>query len=106
MRLSVNLSSLTIEQVVNKLQRSHLELIGLLTDALRFAGAPQRSLTTLEGLRTDAMRKDAEWFLEPRNFKQATDAALLAQQKCYESLPLAETWGGGADAGSVGRLLR
>ena len=36
--------------------------------------------------------RDAEWFLEPRNFKSATDSALLAQQACYDALPLAETW--------------
>ena len=47
-RLSVNLTALTIEQVVSKLQRSHLQLCDLIMDDVRLAGAPMRSVQQLE----------------------------------------------------------
>ena len=39
MRMSVNVDT-TIEQVVAKMQRSHLQLLDLVIDDLSYAGAP------------------------------------------------------------------
>ena len=39
-RLTVNLTALTIEQVVSKMRRSHLDMVDLMTQDLRYAGAP------------------------------------------------------------------
>jgi hypothetical protein len=43
MRPSVNLSSMTIEAGIAKMQSSHVQLLDLLTDELRFIGVPRTS---------------------------------------------------------------
>ena len=44
----LNLQAMTIEQVVGKMQASHLQLISMLADEFRFGGAPERALAPLE----------------------------------------------------------
>ena len=53
-RPSVNLRSMTIEKVIAKMQASHLQLLDLLTDGLRFAGVPPEALQPLTSLKARA----------------------------------------------------
>ena len=66
-RLSTNLNALTIDEVVAKMQRSHVQLVELLIADLRHAGCPTRTLVTLEGRRDEATRR-----LEKGQASQAT----------------------------------
>ena len=47
-RPSVNQGALTLGEVVAKMQRSHLQLVELLSADLRFSGAPPRALAPPE----------------------------------------------------------
>ena len=47
LRLSCNLHDLTLEEVVSKMQRSHVALVEGMLDDLRYAGAPQSVTRTL-----------------------------------------------------------
>ena len=57
-RLSVNLTNHTIDEVLSKLQRSHLQLLDLALDDLRFANAPSAALWRLEVARSEAVARD------------------------------------------------
>lgn len=71
-RLSVNLTALTIEQVVAKMQRSQVQLLNTMIDDLRFGGAPQPALAPLDALRSELSKRDASFFNEADNFLAAT----------------------------------
>ena len=60
-RLSVNLTNRSIDEVLSKLQRSHLQLLDLALDDLRFANAPSAALWRLEVARAEAVSKDRLW---------------------------------------------
>ena len=59
LRLNCNRSDLTIEQVIGKMKRSHLDLIDLMCEDLRYSGAPQRALLSLTGLRQESVAREA-----------------------------------------------
>ena len=85
-RPSVNLKSLPIEPVIAKMQHSHLQLLELLTDGLRFAGVPARAMQPLTSLRPLAMQRDPSWFNQTSNYEKATDLALTKQAAVFEYL--------------------
>ena len=85
-RPSVNLSSLTIEKVIAKMQTSHVQLLDLLTDGLRFVGVPPKALQPLSSLRQRATQRDAAWYNATNNYRDATNHALDAQTKCFRDL--------------------
>ena len=86
MRPSSNLQAKTIEQVVAKMQGSHLQLLDLLTSDLRFAGVPADVLVPLSTLEVKANRRDPEWFNSTRNYEDATKEAFDQQMVVFKSL--------------------
>ena len=54
------MQSLTIEQVVAKMQKSHTQLLHLLTDNLRFASVPSKALEPLVTLKMEAQHREPE----------------------------------------------
>jgi hypothetical protein len=86
--LSVNMVSLTIEQVVGKMQGSHQQLVHLLHDEIAYAGAPGRALVPLKGLIEESERADPTWFNDPENFHTATREALAMQRKAHPPAPV------------------
>lgn len=85
-RLSVNLQAKTIEAVVSKMQRSHVQLLELLTGDLQFAGVPKEALMPLTSLRGLAEAREAEWFNSTRNYRECTEVALETQLEVFHSL--------------------
>jgi len=85
-RPSVNLHSLTIEKVVAKMKRSHVQLLDLLTEGLRFAGVPTLALQPLTNLQAKADSLDATWFNSTGNYRDMTTKALDMQSKVFTSL--------------------
>ena len=71
-RLSVNLSALTIEETVAKMQRSQVQLLGNMVDELAFAGAPKPALAPIAALRSELSKRDPSYFNDAENFKEAT----------------------------------
>ena len=92
-RISINLNNLTIEQVVSKMQTSHIQLITMLADEFRFSGAPAKALSPLDSLKMDAQREQPSWFNVPQNFQQATTDALAAQERVVKLLCERKAWG-------------
>eukprot|EP00967_Tisochrysis_lutea_P106449 scaffold163249_cov49-Tisochrysis_lutea.AAC.1 len=85
-RLSVNLQALTIEQVISKMQRSHLQLIDLLQDNLRFAGVPTNVLAPLQQLRLKASHANPIDFNVASKYRDSTNKALDSQDSIFEAL--------------------
>jgi ankyrin repeat protein len=90
-RPSVNLNSLTIEPVVAKMQRSHLQLLDMLSDGLRFAGVPARAMQSLTALKSSAEQREPAWFNFTTNYLNATEQALNEQAKVFRSLALPDS---------------
>ena len=92
-RLSVNRSAETLEVVVSKMQRSHLQLIKVIRDDIKFTGAPQSALTELTRLEELAKVTDPSIFNNPDEYSVSTKRALEAQTNTIQTLALQETWG-------------
>ena len=92
MRLSINLTSRTIEQVIGKMQQSHLDLIQLLLDDLRYAGAPLGVLGRMESLQARRANQEPTWFNDASNLNDATKHALAVMGEIFGELASAATW--------------
>ena len=69
-RLSVNLTTLTVSEILSKMMRSHLQLVLILGD-LRHAGVPERALIALENQKSSAELVGPSWFIAPVSGRQA-----------------------------------
>jgi hypothetical protein len=85
-RPSVNLHSLTIEKVIAKMKTSHLQLLDLLTEGLRFAGVPGPALQPLTNLKVTAEGRDPEYYNSTGNYRDVTNTAIDTQTAVFESL--------------------
>ena len=85
-RPSVNLHSLTIEKVIAKMKTSHLQLLDLLTEGLRFAGVPGPALQPLTNLKVTAEGRDPEYYNSTGNYRDVTISALDTQTLVFKSL--------------------
>jgi hypothetical protein len=75
-RLSVNLTNRTIEEVVAKMQSSALGLIELMRDDFLHHGAPSRSLEPLESFYQLTDNQDPDWYNRSENYQSAVKEAL------------------------------
>ena len=94
LRLNCNHSTLTIEQVIGKMKRSHIDLIDLMIDDLTYSGAPQRALLSLTSLKAESSSREASEFNIAKNYSSATARALAAQKDCLNSLGDRSSWDG------------
>ena len=92
-RLSINQTNLTLEQVAAKMQKSHLDLLRLLIDDLKHAGAPDHTVDMLRSLENEQSKTEPDWFNSADNFGAATRRALDKQQEVYETIGKPSTWG-------------
>ena len=74
------------------MRSSHIGLLEMLTNELCFAGAPERALTPLIGLRIRALRRPAYWFNSAEYFQRVTNEALDAHKEVFELLRDAKLW--------------
>ena len=65
---------------------SHLELLTLMLDDLKYSGAPKKALVPLSALYSEAFERIPEDFNELKNFASYTMKALEAQRSILESL--------------------
>ena len=101
-RICTNPRAVTIEQIVSKLQRSHVTLLDLLLDDLRACDVPERTLLSLDGLREDAAQLEPSWFLGSSNLQAAFTAAMDARQKVRRRAQCRSCGGGwAAPAGAL-----
>jgi serine/threonine-protein phosphatase 6 regulatory ankyrin repeat subunit B len=68
-RLSVNLNALTLEQVINKLKRSQLDLIKVIRDDLARRDDRGAALARLDSLRAQLRAREGSWFNDAANYK-------------------------------------
>ena len=87
-RPSVNLNSKTIEPVIAKMQGSHLQLLDLLTDELRFAGVPYVAMKPLDDLKPFMEERDPQWFNSAANYLNATERALRCKHQVCSAILL------------------
>ena len=79
-RLNVNMMSQTIEEVIAKMQRSHLQMLDTMI-ARQMLDLTEQEVGPLHSLRDKAMAVDATWFNNPENFEAATNFAMDAQRQ-------------------------
>ena len=91
-RLSINQMHQSIEQVTAKMQHSHLELLKLLLDDLKFAGAPEKAYSKLASLYDEQQKAEPGWFNSAQNFADATQRALDVQQEVLITLCRPGSW--------------
>ena len=70
-RLSVNLTTLTVSEILSKMMRSRLQLVDLILGDLRHAGVPERALIALENQKSSAELVGPSWFIAPVSGRQA-----------------------------------
>ena len=85
-RPSVNLTSIPIEEVIAKMQRTHIKLIDLHETDLRYAGVPPRAIQPLASLKLYAESREPSWFNSTTNFEQATSEALTCASSVFKYL--------------------
>eukprot|EP00966_Prymnesium_polylepis_P088958 2058603-Prymnesium_polylepis.1 len=86
----------TLEQIISKMQTSHLALLDTMMDNLRL-GVPELPPSVLEPLelakkKAEAQGKERTFFNKPQNYMQATQAALNANDACYAALATDAVW--------------
>ncbi len=86
LRLSCNLHDLTLQEVISKMQRSHLGLVDLMSDELRIANAPPAAREALGALRASAALRDSAWFNTAENFQRVTALVLDTARSTLRSL--------------------
>ena len=79
-RLNVNLMAHTIEQVISKMQRSHIQMLDTMIDRQR-QDLTEEEVGPLLSLMDKAEEKAGDWFNSPEKFELATNAAMMAQRK-------------------------
>ena len=96
-RLSVNLTSITVEQVVAKMQRSHQTLLSLLSNSFKAELPPDSpaldALTPLLHLEDRAANIDPHQFNNIDFYDSSTRLALEAQGEVLLRLSHAGAWG-------------
>ena len=100
--VDINQGALTLGEVIAKMQRSHLQLVELLSADLKFSGAPPRALVALEAARSHAAKREPEHFLVPTHYRTATELAFTAQGEAFTALGTPDVWVGDEAAGHGG----
>ena len=79
-RLSVNLKALTLEQVVNKLKRSQLDLIKVIRADLVLKGDEKlAAVRQLDALRRRLQARDGGWFADPKHYQESVKQVFHAR---------------------------
>lgn len=78
-RLSVNLKALTLEQVVNKLKRSQLDLIKVIRSDLVLKGKKLAAVAQLDALRRRLQARDGVWFTDAKHYQESVKQVFEAR---------------------------
>jgi len=91
-RLSVNLTTPTIEQVMAKMQSANLQLLDNIRSNVLQAKPPERVLLAIDGLMGTQRAIDPAHFNDASNFQNATKAALAEQREAFKVLSDPQLW--------------
>jgi hypothetical protein len=86
LRPTTNQKAATIDQVVSRLQNSHVQFVDLLMEEFTRADAPSGALMPLKTLKSSALKREPKWFNEAENYREATDKALSAKEEVFTLL--------------------
>ena len=86
LRPTTNQKAATIDQVVSRLQNSHVQFVDLLMEQFTRADAPSEALKPLKTLKSSALKREPKWFNEAENYREATDKALSAKEEVFTQL--------------------
>jgi hypothetical protein len=101
LRLNINLNALTLEQVIGKMKRAHLDFGRLVENGFVHNGVPKTALAPLHRQRVDADARLPVDYNDVAHFLQAMDAVFAARAAVFAGLRLPETWAGCATATAV-----
>ena len=91
-RPTVNQGSKTIDDVVAKLQQSHVQFLTLLSSDFERSGFPEEALKPLQALKSSASIRQAAWFNSTVNYDEANKQALIAKRDVLRMLKSKKTW--------------
>ena len=86
LRPTTNQKAATIDDVVSRLQNSHVQFVDLLMEQFTRADAPSEALMPLKTLKSSALKREPKWFNEAENYLDATDKALSAKEEVFTLL--------------------
>ena len=86
LRPTTNQKAATIDQVVSRLQNSHVQFVDLLMEQFTRADSPSEALKPLKTLKSSALKREPKWFNEAENYREATDKALSAKEEVFNQL--------------------
>jgi len=89
-RPTLTLEPRTTEETSAKMKRTHLGIIEMLTNELKFSGVPRSKLAALEYRKTAMQLREAEWFNTQQNFQQANEEALSMQRDILRDLAMTD----------------
>ena len=92
LRLSCNMKDETLDEVIGKMQKSHISLLDGMTNSLRHSNVPAAILKPLHNVRRQAFIRGRDFFNVSDLYNEATKDALLASEDCLKRLALDETW--------------
>jgi hypothetical protein len=99
---SVNLRALTLEQVINKMQQSHLALVQLFLDVFAHNRVPEDARAPLLQLKQRQEARDGAWFIDSKNFEAATAEVFAARDAVFDALSSRlDTWSGAVHAATM-----
>jgi hypothetical protein len=85
LRMSTNLHDLTIEEVLSKMQKTHLGLVNIIKADLRREGFPAKAWSDLNAHENNCSElREPIWFNTAANFLTATKEALQCKLRAYE----------------------
>ena len=91
-RPTVNQGSKTIDDIVAKLQQSHVQFLTLLSSDFKRSGFPEEALKPLQALKSSASIRQAAWFNSTVNYDEANKQALIAKRDALRMLKAKKTW--------------
>jgi hypothetical protein len=101
-RLSVNLKAQTLEQVVTKMKRAHLDLVQLFLHDLKRCSVPDRFCQPLLTHKAQQDERDGSWYSDATNFQRATAEAFAAHDAVFDRLrEHDERWAGAVRAAAM-----
>jgi hypothetical protein len=101
LRLSCNLHDLTIEQILAKMQKTHLDLVDIVRIDITLLGFPRAACYALDEHEKTHTKRQAKWFNSTANYMEATKMALQCKLAACEHVVLQCNYEAIANEGAI-----
>lgn len=92
LRVACNMGGLPIEESTSQMRRSHLQLIEMIKNSIKFTGIPTNMLDRFDQMRLEAVSRDADFFNNAENFLDQTKALLQLRRELFDDACDPQSW--------------